>query len=185
MAASVTANAVTPLSPMPTHHFGVVERDHHTVREEPLSKAGFPELSDLKALSSELSAALEITLSDADLESVRTREDLVALVMREIGKRDAFAADPENPPMLHVRIAAKGGPDRWYLERSLPWTPYALETIWDDAVHAGHGCVVDVTMPQGTPRKSIIGLEQRFAPLRYRGVRVRVRTVPAVDHRSC
>jgi len=140
--------------------------------------------SDLKALSAELSTALEIALPDADLESVRTRNDLVELILREIAARSERCETTDEPPTLHVRISAREGSNHWYLERSLPWTPYALETIWEDAAHAGHGSLVDVITPEGTPRSSIVTLEQHFAPLRYRGVRVRVRTDSATDPRA-
>jgi len=126
-------------------------------------------------LARELSDALEIDLPEAALEGVHTREHLIELVLQELGRRTAVEIHENGASTLRVRITTGNSPNGCYVERSLPWTPYALETIWDDAVHAGSGSVVNVTLPQGTARGSIVRLEQRLAPLRYRGVRVRVR----------
>jgi len=131
----------------------------------------------LRAAALELARTLDITLPDAALEGIRTHEELLELMIEELDRTQAHRPDEswEDTANLRVRITAKGAATGWYVERSLPWTPYSLDTIYEDALHAGSGSVVNITAPEGTPRGSIVRLEQRFAPLRYRGIRVRVR----------
>jgi len=132
-------------------------------------------------LARELADALKLELSDAALDGVRTRQDLIELVVEKLDAHTGLESETDGGSALRVRISPGNSPAGWYMERSLPWSPYALETIWDDAVNAGSGSVIDVITPHGTPRSSIARLEQRFAPLRYRGVRVRVRVAFAVE----
>jgi len=177
--ASAAAVTKTPLSlrARPAADTDRLDQHDFSHNDEPWDRPA------ILGLAHDLASALGLDLSEAALGGIRTREDLIDLVLNEITEKAPADAVDNDGSTIRVRITAKRAPEG-YVERSLPWTPYALETIWEDAVHAGSGSVVDVTTPYGTPRSSIARLEQRFAPLRYRGVRVRVRSDSAAGRSS-
>jgi acyl carrier protein len=75
------------------------------------------------------------------------------------------------PLVVRARIASPGAS----LERVLALTPYGVETILEDAVRAGHGAQLELTVAAGTSRQHVAWLTRRFATLGDRGIAVHVR----------
>ena len=85
-----------------------------------------------------------------------------------------FGIIPDPSLTLRVRVTNGDAHPRWYLERTLAWTAYAVETIVDDALHAGAGGRVEVTVPSDASFAAVAWMSARFASLRARGVKVRL-----------
>jgi len=76
----------------------------------------------------------------------------------------------------HVRASiTRPGRGRARLERAGLLTPYEVETIIEDALGAGRGARLELTLPSHTGNVDVGSVEQRFAWLRSRGLDVRVR----------
>lgn len=60
-------------------------------------------------------------------------------------------------------------------ERTGWLTPYEVETLFSDAMWAGHGAKLDVAVPAKTSEDGLAWIRSRFDRLRTRGVGVRVR----------
>jgi hypothetical protein len=78
--------------------------------------------------------------------------------------------------IVHIRASItcpRSGKAR--LERAGLLTPYELETIAEDALGAGRGARLEVTLPAHTANVDLTTVEQRLGRLRSRGLDVRVR----------
>lgn len=113
---------------------------------------------------------LGITISERTLAGVRTYGDLVA----EVSRLQAGHRREEVSPVVRSRVfpAAAGGGS---LERAGALTPYLAQTIAEDAMHAGPGTRVELTVPAHTGPAGLASVEARFAQLGAWGVDVRVR----------
>lgn len=60
-------------------------------------------------------------------------------------------------------------------ERTGWLTPYEVETLFSDAMWAGHGARLDVAVPARTSEDGLAWIRSRFDRLRTRGIGVRVR----------
>lgn len=122
----------------------------------------------------ELALALEdefgITVPEQVLDEVRTYQHLVDRVL-DLAR--AAADDSGEPPFVWARIAAPGRTDG-ALERAGRLTPYAAETIGEDALRIGRGAQLEVTVPATTGGAGLARVAEEFSWLRDRGVRVRV-----------
>ena len=77
---------------------------------------------------------------------------------------------------LHVRASiTRPGRGAFRLERAGLLTPYEIETITEDALGAGRGARLELTLPAHTGNVDLGSVERRFAWLRARGLDVRVR----------
>lgn len=85
-----------------------------------------------------------------------------------------FGAIPDPSLTLRVRVTTGDARPGWYLERTLAWTTYAIETIVDDGLHAGPGGRVDVIVPSEMSFAAIAWMEDRFSGLRDRGVTINI-----------
>jgi acyl carrier protein len=115
-----------------------------------------------------------IGLPDRALQKVRTYADLLSVVLevaRECRRRDAQRA--ETPIVVRTRIvlAAEGGAT---FERMAQLTPYETEEIVEDALRAGRGTRLEVTLPRGTSDATLAGVQKDFERLGPRGITVRV-----------
>jgi hypothetical protein len=73
--------------------------------------------------------------------------------------------------------------DRQSVLRRATWlTPYAAETIVEDALRAGRGARLELTVPASATDSALARVRERFAHLGNRGVLVSVRrTGPDAD----
>jgi acyl carrier protein len=128
---------------------------------------------DLAELALALEHAFAIEVPERILDAVRTYADLVhatGLLIR--GRWQASGAEPLQ--RIRACIISPAGESNGTLERTAWLTPYAVETIAEDAVRAGRGALLEVTVAGGTA-KSLAQVERRFARLAERGIGVIVR----------
>jgi len=122
----------------------------------------------------ELGLALEdkfgITVPEHVLGEVRTYAQVVDSVL-DLAR--ATAADGGEPPFVWARVSAAGRTDG-ALERAGRLTPYATQTIGEDALRAGRGAQLEVTVPLATDGVRLARVAEEFSWLRDRGVNVRV-----------
>jgi acyl carrier protein len=122
----------------------------------------------------ELGLALEdesgITVPEHVLGEVRTYQQVVDRVL-DLAR--ATVADGSAPPFVWARVSAPGRTDG-ALERAGRLTPYAARTIGEDALRAGRGAQLEVTVPLTTDGVRLARVAEEFSWLRDRGVNVRV-----------
>jgi acyl carrier protein len=130
---------------------------------------------DLVELAMALEAAFAIVVPQRILDRVRSYGDLVRATDRLIWARcDAEARGAESPTRVWARIAPGVGRPGGTLERTGWLTPYTAETIAEDAVRAGRGSRLEVTVA-GCFTGGLARVRHQFARLARRGVRVTVR----------
>ena len=120
---------------------------------------------DLVELASALEDELHIALPRSLPTWVRTYGDIVELV-------DLLA--PPRRPTLHVVTASPSGIGPGLVTRSDVLTPYAIETIVDDARRLAAGTELDVTV-DGADDLLLARVRTAFAPLADHGIVVQVR----------
>lgn len=69
-------------------------------------------------------------------------------------------------------------------ERTGWLTPYEVETLFSDALWAGHGARLEVSVPARTSEEGLAWIRSRFDRLRMRGIGVRVRRDDAWAYRE-
>ena len=79
------------------------------------------------------------------------------------------------PAPLRVHIASFARPDRWTLDRIVWLTPSGIETIVADALRAGRGVEVEVTVPPETTPAMLASLRIRLARVTELGIPVHIR----------
>jgi acyl carrier protein len=138
---------------------------------------------DLVELTLALEGEFAIVVSERILDEVRTYSDLVhAIGLLIRARREAEAHGAERPPRIWVRIVPATGESAGTLERTGWLTPYTAETIVEDAVRAGPGARVELTVAASTT-EGLVRAQRQFAGLGKRGVLVTVRRDdgPAAD----
>jgi len=130
---------------------------------------------DLVELAMALEAEFGIMVPERILDRVRTYGDLVQATGLLIRARRAAEVRAAEPPLrMRARVlspAESGGS----LERAGWLTPYAAETIAEDAVRAGHGARLELTVAASTDDLRLARVQHQFAWLGERDVRVTVR----------
>lgn len=132
---------------------------------------------DLIELAIVLEGDLGVSIPERLIETVRTYGDLVDCALaaaREQGRRDARRAELPAPPVLAHVVPADGNSGAT-LERAGALTPYTAETIAEDALRAGQGSHLEITLPAGTTDDGLEWIRDQFAWLGYRGVDVCIR----------
>ena len=86
-----------------------------------------------------------------------------------------YESSPEAPPRVWASVARLHGKRRIVLHRTDVLTPYAAETIAEDALRAGDGAHLDLRVAAGTSAGVLALVHDRFAGLEHRGIRVSVR----------
>ena len=131
---------------------------------------------DLVELAVALEGEFAIVVPERILDQVRTYSELVHATGLLIGARRAAEARGAEPPArIWARIVPAMGESASTLERTGWLTPYAAETIAEDALRAGSGARLEVTVAAGTAA-SVARVQHQFARLRKRGVQVTVRS---------
>lgn len=131
---------------------------------------------DLLELATEIEREFDIALPEALLDDAHRYGDLLdAVVSRHAGGRALADADP----LVWSRVVPGSGGS--ILERAGRLTPYAAEDIAEDALHAGPGARLEMSVPSSTSDGIIARLAEDFAWLELRGVRVSVHRNPVLD----
>jgi hypothetical protein len=76
---------------------------------------------------------------------------------------------------FEAQLIPAPGATRGRLRRAGPLTPYALETIAQDAVGAGNGARLELVVTNHVDDAELAAIRQRFAWLGARGLRLRIR----------
>lgn len=128
---------------------------------------------DLIDLTVALEAEFAIVVPDRIVDLAGTYGELVEAIGRLIRARRESEATSADLPRVWVRIGPPAGVARGTLERTERWTPYAAETIVADALRAGHGARVDVTVAS-TSAAACAGVRRGFARAVEQGVELSV-----------
>jgi len=125
---------------------------------------------DLVELAMALEAEFGIVVPERLLDRVRTYGDLVRATGLLIRARRAAEVRAAEPPLrMWARRAGKSGGS---LERAGWLTPYAAETIAEDAVRAGHGARLELTVAESSDDVGLACVQGQFAWLGERDDRL-------------
>lgn len=131
---------------------------------------------DLVELALAIEAEFGIAVPERLLEDIRTYGDLVdaTIALRRSDGAHETPADA-TPALVWSRIVAPSGDGGGAgLQRAGALTPYVAETIAEDALSAGRGARLEVTVPASTNDAGIAWVQSQFAWLGQRGVQVSV-----------
>ncbi len=165
-------------------HLGVTEEDlasHVSLRDDLAADS-----LDMVEVSVALEDDLGISVPESLLDDVRTVGDLVEATLQLA--RDRRRTQPRLAIDEPVHVCAKiippnAGPGQM-LERSDWLTPYTADAIRDDALHAGRGTRLEVTVEASTTSAGIARIVDAFGSLGERGVDLQIRREGAVPSRS-
>jgi acyl carrier protein len=126
----------------------------------------------------ELAVALEdelgVSVPEPVLRGIRTYRDLVEAVQVSArlaaGKREPSA----QPPRVSAVVVSARDNGHAKLRRSGLLTPYTVEMIVEDALRAGRGACLELTLPPGLGDAEVSGLRRHLVRLDERGVQVRI-----------
>ncbi len=130
---------------------------------------------DLVELAVGLETEFAIAVPERILDGVRTYGDLVhatGLLIRD--RHEMTAPLAELSPRIWTRVTPAAGVAGSLLEWAGWLTPYTAATIVEDAVRAGHGARLDVTVAADTDA-DVARVGRRFERASERGVEVTVR----------
>ena len=132
---------------------------------------------DLVELALALEVEFEIAMPERVVESVRTYADLVRSVYVLARKRPRAAAQSGamSPALVWARVVPSEHHAGGDLQRTGWLTPYTAEEIVEDALRAGRGARLELSVPSSTNDVGLSQLQSQFAWLRDRGVQVSVR----------
>jgi len=129
---------------------------------------------DLVELAVVLESTLDISLSARRMDEVRNYRDLVEVVVTSA--RGRRTRELVLTPGLDVRSRlVPPGASQATLDRAEALTVYAIETIHDDALRAGPGTHLEVTLPLEAAAADVVGVRDRLARLDRHGIAVSVR----------
>ena len=132
---------------------------------------------DLVEVALAIETELHIEIPQRALEKVRTYADLVQAALEHTDVAEVAAAEPRTAvPVVSARVVRAGGdPALPLVERSGKLTPYVVQDITDDALWAGRGSSLEVTVQATATEASVDLVMDHFAWLGDRGVKVSVR----------
>ena len=132
---------------------------------------------DLVELAIGLEGAFGITFPESEIDEVRTYGDLVETVRALTRGREVPAAVVESgPALVWARVVPPQGELGPKNLQRVGWlTPYTAETIAEDALRAGRGARLEVTVPPSVNDAGLASLQDQFAWLGDKGVLVSVR----------
>ena len=133
---------------------------------------------DLVELAVEIERQFGISLPEALIDEIRTYGDIVDVVLRltRAQREEEFRAATGSRPMhIHARVVPPPArPHDATLQRAGWLTPYTAQTIAEDAITAGPGTRLELTVPAKLSDLVVTRLQQQFAWLGARGVQVQV-----------
>ena len=130
----------------------------------------------------ELALAIEnqfgVVVPEAASDEVRTYGDLVELVYVQLRHRrdtEQRAESYGSPALVLARVVPARGTSHGDLQRGGLLTPYVAETIAEDALRAGPGSRLEVSVATNVSDARMASLSEQFAWLGARGIQVSVR----------
>ena len=140
---------------------------------------------DLAEIAAAIEAALDVSLPQRILDGVRTCGELIdcaAACTRTDAGCDASNVLEHGMP-VRARLTPPGIPSRWTIERVLVLTPYAVETLTADALHAGVGARMELAVGAGASAATLARVRRQFRLLEERGIQLEVGGDRSVEHR--
>ncbi len=131
---------------------------------------------DLLELAIVLEGQFGIVIPESLLDDVHRYGDLVDAVTTLSARHQPF---DDVTPVVWARVVSGAGSG--VLARAGELTPYTAEDIAADALHAGPGAHLEMSVPTDTSDRTIARLANDFAWLETRGVQVSVRRDRTVD----
>ena len=130
---------------------------------------------DLVELALALEAKFGIRVPERVLDLVRSYGDLVDATVDLIhARRSAVSRSVEQSARFVARVVASEDRSGGILERGGWLTPYTVETIAEDALRAGRGARLEVTVAASTEDPGLARVRDDFACLGERGILVTV-----------
>ena len=131
---------------------------------------------DLVEIAFAIEGDLGIILPRHFLDEVRTCGELVDATVA-LAKRHwkIERADDDRPVALRARLTPGGAGRAWTVERVVLLTPYAAESLADDALRAGSGARLELSLAPRTSEGLIALVRKQFSRLGERGIEVKVR----------
>ena len=133
---------------------------------------------DLVELAVEIERQFGISMPESLIDEIRTYGDVVESVQRlSRAQREAEFAASANVRPTHVFarvVPPPARPNDVPLQRGGWLTPYTAQTIAEDALTAGPGTRLELTVPAKLSDLVVTRLQQQFAWLGERGVAVQV-----------
>jgi acyl carrier protein len=138
---------------------------------------------DLAEIAVAIESALDVALPQRFLARVRTCGELVdgAVALTRTG-RGPHAKGAEDEVPVRARVMPPGVPTPWTVERVLLLTPYAVETLTADALAAGVGARLELTVRADASEETLARLRRQFSRLGERGVHLDVRGERSAGH---
>jgi acyl carrier protein len=130
---------------------------------------------DLIELALALEAKFGISVPEHVLDGMRSYGDVVEASVDLIrARRAAESRSAEQPARFVARVVPSEGRSGGMLERGGWLTPYTVETIAEDALRAGRGARLEVTVAASTEDTGLARVRDDFACLGERGILVTV-----------
>jgi len=132
---------------------------------------------DLVEVALEIESHLGIEIPERTIAKIRTYGELVQASLAHAETGEVKAPEETAPaPLVFSRVVRAGGdPALPLVERAGRLTPYVIENITDDALWAGRGASLEVTVQATANEASVALVMDQFAWLGERGVKVSVR----------
>ncbi len=139
---------------------------------------------ELVGLALEVESEFGISLPDPVLQGVRTYGDLLAATLASCRRGHEPTPEEAGDVLVWARLVVPGSSANRRIERAGYLTPYEAEVVAADALHAGAGARLELTVPAEASDAQLARLERTFATLRPRGIEVAVaRGTTAVSSR--
>ena len=132
---------------------------------------------DLIEVALAIESHLGIEIPERAIEKIRTYGDLVQAALAHADAGEVKAPEETTPvPLVASRVVRAGGdPALPLVERAGKLTPYVVQNITDDALWAGRGASLEVTVQASANEACVALVMDQFAWLGERGVKVSVR----------
>ena len=132
---------------------------------------------DLVELAIALENELGVVFDESAIDEMRTYGELVDTVQGLCnGQHPAAVSEAVAPALVWARVLPPDGDGEQRNLQRVGWlTPYTAETIAEDALRAGRGARLEVTVPSSVNDAGLARLLDQFAWLGDRGVHVSVR----------
>ncbi len=134
---------------------------------------------DLVEIALAVEDAFAIAIPERVIDQVRTYADLVDVAVDLVARRHASIQVEVTPLLVRARIFQPDERAR-PLERDGWLTPYAAETMCEDALRLGTGARLEITVPPATTDVELASVRERFTRLGPRNVGLTVRRDGAV-----
>ena len=131
---------------------------------------------DLVEIALAIEANLGVVLPRHFLDEVRTCGELVDATLtlaRRRHRRERHFGD--EPVALRARLTPAGAASAWTIERVLLLTPYAAQSLSEDALRAGSGARLEIRLANRADDDAVARVREHFSSLGERGITVEIR----------